>query len=1248
MNFTKDQQDVIQSHNQNLLVSAAAGSGKTAVLVEHIIRRIMDAEHPTDIDRMLVMTFTEAAAGEMKERISNAITEKLREQPDDKHLQKQSLLIHNAPITTIHGFCLNVVKNHFHEINIDPGFRVADEGECKLLKADVMEHILESAYENAEDDFVQMTECYGAKKTDKAIESLISNLYHYAMSHPYPDVWLQTCKQAYHTNEAVRMEDCCFTEDILSDINSTLMDVREQAENVLKICLDSDGPYMYEKAIQADIRLIDKLLRCHTYSQYKEALSMLVFETLGRSKAGDIIHPAKKDIAKGLRENYKKIIGHIKSQYFYDTEENILNDMALSESAVDALVKLTGEFIKVYEQVKREKNIIDFDDMEHMALQILLTRENGETHTTKTANEYRDYFSEILVDEYQDSNLVQEYLINSISKETMNSHNVFMVGDVKQSIYRFRLARPELFMDKYRKYPVKNLSTGDTSALPCMRIDLHQNFRSRKNVLYTVNDIFSQIMRPEVGGIAYDDAAALYYGADYPEEPQKEQPSNTTQEPSAMQQSTTVKQLSNVSAQTEYLLIEYNAADYNVSDNGLAQEDNLKTDVIDKRELEAKVIADRIRRLVNNEQMWDRKEQKYRRVSYADIVILLRTNKGYDEVYKRVLEEAGIPVYVTSKTGYFSVPEVETLLAFLRILDNPLQDIPLAASMKSIFGGFNDEELAVIRCTCKKYALYDAVCEFSDQNLQTPLTDKVNRFLSLIQYYRDKIPYTSVYYLMSELLQKTGYIYYVAASPNGEQKKANVNMLLEKANAYGKTSYKGLFHFVKYIEYLQKYDVDYGEASLASENDNAVRIMSIHKSKGLEFPICFLAATDKQINLQDTRNPVILDADYGLGVDYVDPVKRLKSQTLLKRVMQKKAKTETLAEELRLLYVALTRAEQKIIMTGVVKDFGKELQKYCSIAANSEMQIPATTISGFISFEDMLMYSFIRHPAMRSKLEEYGFPICNNDNMFHSDVQITCVNMLSIVETQLQAAVTRDTIKEQLLSKESESTANAHTLIDRKFSFRYPYEEDKEKRMKMSVSELKKRHIAEELPDGEELIQNQEIVPYIPNFVQETQEVSPVQKGTAYHKLLELINYEEALEQQIEQICTAGFITADAAKTIKVNEMNRFFASKTAQRMKEAAMQAKLYREQPFVVYDVDEDILIQGIIDAYFVENGEIVVVDYKTDRVHHPDELIERYKVQLDYYAKALKQLTGMRVKEEIIYSFALGSDIILEADL
>ena len=1242
MNFTEEQLSVITTRNKDMLVSAAAGSGKTAVLVERIIRRVLDETAPVNIDQLLVMTFTEAAAAEMKERIGAAIELRLNEQPMNAHLQKQSLLIHQAPITTIHGFCLNVIRNHFHEIDLDPGFRVADEGECKLLKADVMEQVLEEAYEQADADFLYMIECYGAKKSDSAVEDLITNLYNFAMSDPFPKQWLEGCKSAYAVEEIKEIEELPWITEVNEDISQTVRDVIEQAHTAISICQEADGPGAYEPTIMADLDLLNDLAACGTYREYGRILQTLEYTKLGRVKAGDGTDPDKKAMVKNIRDRYKKLLDKLGDQYFYEAPEQMLIDMQACERPVSALIDLTCSFMDAYSDAKRDKNIIDFNDMEHMALEILLETEDGKTIPSRTALEYRDYYAEILVDEYQDSNLVQEYLIRSISKETSGQHNVFMVGDVKQSIYRFRLARPELFMEKHHAYPVaenttiNTVTTGitgeqitntqenkemysptvmddDTSAN--VRIDLHKNFRSRKNVLDTVNFVFSQIMRKEVGGIDYDQGAALNYGADYPEK-------------------------DSFSLDSELLLVQMKPKQSEEFSEE-TQKAVIEEDVPDAKEAEAKAIAQRITKMMQEGQVWDKKEKVYRKVRYSDIVILLRTNRGYDEIYSRILQEAGIPTHITSKTGYFTATEVETLLEFLRVLDNPLQDIPLAAVMKSVFGNFTDEELAIIRATSKKHMLFDAVREYGDD---ATLAEKIASFLDTLQYYRHQIPYTSVYDLMNEIINRTGYLSYVSAMPRGAQRRANVNMLLTKADDYAKTSYKGLFHFIRYIEYLQKYDVDYGEVNLASENDNTVRIMSIHKSKGLEFPICILAAMNKKINFQDANQAVVTDIDYGIGVNSIDPINRLRVPTLLKKVMQKKNRIETLAEELRILYVAMTRAEEKLIMTATVEDAEKRMDTASIVAEHEGRSLPITIISSFTNYLDMILYALARN----SEAEE---------------VNVEILGIEDLVRQEMTEQIASEEIKERLLCNENVILPEEQEITER-FSYRYPFDTEEQIRMKVSVSELKKQHMEEEQEEGDSLFPPEEIIPCIPLFISKKEEVSAVQRGTAYHKLLELLDYqvgmeqgevtEETLMQHFADLCSRGYIIEELFAVIRPADMKTFRNSAIARRMGVAYMNHMLYREQPFVMgVDADqvypeskseETILVQGIIDAYFEEDGELVVVDYKTDRVKTGEELVKRYQTQLDYYAQALEQLTGKQVKEEIIYSFALGKEIKL----
>ncbi|MDO5574954.1 MAG: helicase-exonuclease AddAB subunit AddA, partial [bacterium] len=1012
MKFTDEQQSVITTRDNDILVSAAAGSGKTAVLVERIIRRVLDAEKPVNIDQLLVMTFTEAAAAEMKERIGNAIEAALKEQPLNTHLQKQSLLIHQAAITTIHGFCLNVVKNHFHEIDLDPYFRVADEGECRLLKADVMEQILETAYDGANEDFLYMTECYGAKKSDSSVEELVTNLYNFAMSYPFPEQWLLKCKEAYQLDDCKSIEELPWIADVIRDMRQTLSDILQQAETALELCQEPDGPRAYEAAVQNDLERLEELSSCETYWAFYQAFSHLEYARLGRMKAGDGTDPEKKDLVKGIRDRYKKLIDRLQEQYFFTSPEQMLEDMKLCGRPVSALIDLTCSFMRAYAEAKREKNIIDFNDMEHMALEILLEHSDGGIMPSKTAMEYRDYYTEIMVDEYQDSNLVQEYLIRSISKESVGAHNVFMVGDVKQSIYRFRLARPELFMEKYGRYKIASQDKIQDKNMG-VRIDLHKNFRSRSRVLNTVNIVFSQIMRKEIGGIDYDDTAALYYGADYPDE---------TDEFS-----------------TELLLVETKLPDIGEIQPSAPEEE------LDPKEAEARAIANRIMQLIRKGRVWDKKALEYRAVRYSDIVILLRTNRGYDEIYSRILQEAGIPTHIASKTGYFTATEVETLLEYLRILDNPLQDIPMAAVMKSTFGRFTDEELATIRIFERKQVLYNALKELHglpdmpeklgsilSQESYAKFYAKIDVFLRELQHYRDQIPYTSVYYLMHEIIHRTGYLEFVSAMPRGAQRRANVNMLLTKADDYGRTSYKGLFHFVRYIEYLQKYDVDYGEVNLSGENDNAVRIMSIHKSKGLEFTICILAAMNKKINFQDAAKSVITDIDYGIGVNAIDPILRLKTPTLFKKLMQRKNKIETLAEELRILYVALTRAEEKLIMTAAVDDAVARLDHCTIVDSCTDTKLPVTTIASFTNALDMVLYARHRH---------------------ETEIQLTSLNVSDLVVEEIREQTSAEIQRDQLLLNEK-NILPAEQQITEHFSYVYPHESAGQVRMKVSVSEL--------------------------------------------------------------------------------------------------------------------------------------------------------------------------------------------------
>ncbi|MCR5234629.1 MAG: helicase-exonuclease AddAB subunit AddA [Lachnospiraceae bacterium] len=1201
MGYTKEQLQAIESRNENLLVSAAAGSGKTTVLVERIIRRVIDSDSPVDIDRMLVMTFTKAAADQMREKILKAINKERAEDPSNKHLMRQSTLVHNAQISTIHGFCLTVIRNHFQEIGLDPGFRVADEGECKLLKQDVLTKVLEAEYEEGSDSFINMTECLAAGKSDAAVADIIDKLYEFAMSYPEPKLWLKKCEEVYtapdHTASEYNTGTDGWIMELIHDAKCIIADALKEAGRAYELCNRADGPYMYASAVEKDIELLEDMMTGSSYDEMRSLLLREPFPKLGRAKKeGPYVDPDLQNRVKRLRDGYKKAVSNLASGEFRLTlEENCAVIKACAPVAGE-LIRLTCEFIDQYALAKRDRLIVDFTDLEHMCIDILSADDGS------TAKEYREYFEEIYVDEYQDSNLVQEELLKYISR----GNNIFMVGDVKQSIYSFRLARPQLFTKKYKEYANKTESCN-------RRIDLSTNFRSRASVLTSVNELFVQIMSRELGGIDYDEAATLYPGAEYPETAKKQEV-------------------------TELMLI--------------AEEDG-----IDKRELEAKAIAHRIKELMREQMVFD---GEMRHIRYSDIVILLRSARGWDEKFKKVIAAEGIPVHVMSQTGYFAAMEVSVLLDYLAVLDNPLQDIKLAAALHSVFGGFTDEDMAVLRTEYPGKYLFDSlklaagradtVCEYQDETeeaskiisvehtrkVENNLCKKAAEFLDRYNEIRGRVRYTCVYELLLEIIEG-GYGTYVSALPDGKRKRANLNMLLKKADDYGKMSYKGLFHFIRYIETLRKYDVDFGEANTLDENDDTVRIMTIHKSKGLEFPVCFVAGVHKKYNTMDSRDTIIPDIDLGIGMEYVDPKLRIRRMTGIRNAAAKKKLFETLAEEERVLYVAMTRAKEKLIMTGVVRDFEDALRT-------------DTAVSRCYSYLDLILHG----------LNNAGLP----------SVMLNTVSAADMVDAEIKKAVDLNAVKLELFSRldgkceDDKDTSYAglrgrdeytDMLLDR-FNFIYPYENEKKQFEKVSVTELKRRSMHEDIEDkevpeqGMELCEKElsamvkdtggkEIKPYIPDFIREQdREIPAALHGTAVHRVFEIWDYNKGTSDEdiyafLDHVRKEGLMEDELADCVKLREISGFVNSELAARMKRAYEGGLLYREQPFM-FSFD-GLLIQGIIDAYFIEDGKIVIVDYKTDRVDDADELKERYHVQLEYYARALTEMTGREIGELIIYS-------------
>ena len=1280
--FTETQQKVIDTRGCNLLISAAAGSGKTAVLVGRIVKMVCDAAHPVDIDRLLVVTFTNAAAAQMRERISLALNERLSQEPENEHLQRQTTLLYNAQITTIDSFCLFVLRNQFHTIGLDPGFRIAEEGEMKLLREDVLAQVIEDAYAKAEPDFLHCMEYFSVGSRDEAVEKEVLKLYDFAMSMPFPEQWLRERKGDYglggtetdhgSSGDPDRDSQSCdllgfpWMAELMKHVRLLLQGCADKLQMAVSLCEEPDGPYPYASLLEREAEMVEKLLLAcggktaleketvnteeaavTDYDTLCAAFGAVRFDRLP-SKRDDAISPAKRDMAKSLRDQVKEHLSELRTQFFAGSAKQVERQMAACGRAVEALVDLTLAFKKAFDGAKREKNILDFDDIEHFALQVLVKEEDGQCVPTETALAYRDCFEEILIDEYQDSNLVQEYLLSCISKEAEGRHNRFMVGDVKQSIYKFRLARPELFLEKYETYG----QAGSESR----RIDLHQNFRSRREVLDSVNGLFERLMGQEAGGIVYDEQAALHLGADYPEN--VSQAVNDSQAESDSQAADDSQAESDSPNRTELLLFQTQDAPEEVS----------------VKEQEAYGVAARIKELLRTFQVTDRETGRLRKASYRDIVILLRTVSGWDEVFKKVLEQEGIPVHVTSRTGYFAAAEVQELLHFLRILDNPLQDIPLYGVLHSYLGGFSEEEIALIRAACpKKRYLYDALCACG---ADTALSDKITVFLQKISRYRNLAAYLSVHELLQTILRESGYLHYVAARSEGNRRRANVEMLLVKAADYEKTSYFGLYHFLRYMEQLEKYEVDYGEAAMQDENADVVRIMSIHKSKGLEFPICFVSGLAKGFQKREASGVMAVDVDMGIGVDYVDPKGRVKAKNLRKNAVAIKLKRDNLAEELRILYVAMTRAEEKMILTGVVKNPQKRAVYLASCRRRKRKLLSYEVLLGQDSLLGLVMAALSGNRCLDGFYESCGLEADPDSTEYAQNLAIAVklTGWDHVMEEKLTETVLSVDAKRRLLrsNPEKEVDAELMTKMSYRFSHTYLHENLRELYTKTTVSELKKAGMQEEMDASVKLYEEKPVVPYLPKFIENDERVTGSMRGSAFHKVMELLDFQELtakansdrqiaeamLRRQLDRMEQEGRLSAAYREVVSVEKLTAFLTSRVALRMADAARAGRLYREQPFVMglpasrlkdsFPAEETVLIQGIIDVFFEEEDGYVLLDYKTDAVSAPEELVKRYRVQLDYYSEALEQIfgyeagSGKPVKEKILYSFKLGKEI------
>lgn len=1300
-NWTNNQKWAINAEGSSTLVAAAAGSGKTAVLVERIIRKITDSKNPVDIDRLIVVTFTRAAALEMKQRIRNELDKRIIKEPLNDRLQTQLALINNAQITTIDSFCLNIIRNYFADIDIDPGFRTADEGEVKLLENDVMADMLEEYYAKGDEAFYGLVDAYAAGRDDSKIVELILKIYRFARSCAWEDEWYDKCLDVYNVENTGDLDGNVAAVYIMQEIKQSLTDYDVMYDELERICTDIDGPSAYMPAIISDHEYIKRLLRTDSFEELIRLVGILSFDTLGRGGKKDVSEE-KREYVKGIRNSYKDYINKtVKGKLLIKSANRLAEDIINNRQAIAMFIKLAQDFSGRMQEEKRNRNIIDFNDMEHLALNVLIKRENGRSIYTQAADSLSDFYEEILIDEYQDSNMLQEIILNAVSKNRDNPavNNVYMVGDVKQSIYKFRLACPELFIQKYNSYCKKESQAADEKQ--GLRIELQTNFRSRENVLESANDVFSRLMNPKYCGIAYGEPERLNTGFEYPKAPETVISDNQKSEAVDF----------GLDMSTDIYIVENNADD----SEGVTtvEAEALKTAEIIKNMISPK---DGRKYLVYDKDT----DGGYRTIKYSDIVVLTRTVSGWADVFVNTLLSEGIPAYSDSSEGYFGVREIQLILSYLKVIDNPLQDIPLTAVMLSYFGRLDTEELALIRAEDKKKPLYKQLCDLVSEDggdsalcadsasssesavcvdsvsssesalcadsasgaerascggSFAPARKKVVDFLNKLEIFREKSELQSIYDLLWDILYDTGYYDYVGTMPAGKRRQANLDILLEKAAAFESTSYNGLFNFLRYIERLQKFDVDFGEASLLGENENLVRVMSIHKSKGLEFPVVILAGMSKKMNKRDAAGELVIDNELGIGVNVVSVEKRTKNTTLVKSAISRKIIRESISEEMRVLYVAMTRAREKLIMLGTLKADDKVRDKWkikSEYLKNGADMYSFVDISSMDSYFDMVM-PVVYMDTECSGINKGSFKVLEcklRDSQHKADEGESELPEADLLQSG-QSAQCSDREINDICDSEDYNEYEKFAALE------YPYPIDERKKVKVTVSELKRMQyesdfeqvkLFDEAADarGEE----EELKPQFLSG-KETQLIGN-ERGNAYHRIMECLDYEmlnksigdvsgknfdemnrlctENIKQQLSDMLESEKINRQQADCIKIKDIVKFCLSDIGFEVRQAALEKRLFREQPFVfIYEsFDPDQLIQGIIDLYLVKDGKIKLVDYKTDRVARgiegEEELKKRYAVQLDYYARALNQITGLEVEQKIIYSFALGKEICI----
>lgn len=1241
--WTDEQLSAIKTRNCNLLVAAAAGSGKTAVLVERIIRIITNKDNPVDIDKLLVVTFTNAAAAEMRERIAAAISKALDKEPTSKNLQKQLTLLNRANITTMHSFCLDVIKNNFHKIDLDPSFRIGDQTEGILIKDEVIETLFEEKYDQEDTEFTSLVEAFSTYKNDDNLKELIINMYNFIMSGPWPENWLKENAEAFNIETMEELNNSKWVLVLKNSIKVEIEGYIKMLEKAIEIINLTDGLEPYLEAFSNELYSIKNAynsIDCGLDDIYS-SLCSISFGRLKSIKKDKVSDENAQNTVKSIRDDIKKKISELINNIFSVTPEEMLINIKGAYPTIKKLTEIVLEFGEKFSQKKKEKNILDFNDLEHLCLKILSdTDENGNIIPSKTAIEFKNLFDEVLVDEYQDSNNVQETIIELVSRRKDEFPNVFMVGDVKQSIYRFRQAKPELFMEKYINYTLEESNN--------RKIQLYKNFRSRKEVIDGVNYIFKEIMSETVGELEYTDEEALNLGASY----ENSEDENVI-----------------LGGPIEVNIIEKSIEESDLNKEKLDEED-FENEEIEGVNLEGKIVAKRIKELMtttgnNVFKVLDKETGEYRPIKYKDIVILLRATKNWSESLLDELGQEGIPAYADTGSGYFESIEIRTIMSLLRVIDNPMQDVPVIAVLKSPIMGFSAEDLSIIRLKNKEKYFYENIADIAEENIcdiSEELITRCKGFLEKLEIWRNKAIYMPIDEFIWYLYMDTAYYGYVGAMPNGVLRQANLKILFQRAKQFEQTSFKGLFNFINFINKLTKSSGDMGSAKILGENEDVVRIMSIHKSKGLEFPVVFLCGTGKQFNLMDLNKNILYHDELGFGPDFVDLEKRVSIGTIAKEAIKKKMKLEILSEEVRILYVACTRAKEKLIITGTVNNIQKSIEKWISSASlDYNLILPSEILKGK-SYLDWIGMSLCQHndgKILREKIAVSN-EISKDDN---SKWDIKLWKRSDIVVNNEDDKLEEE--KEVKLSiLEEEYDKDVYGEVDKRLSYKYPLKESTKLKSNISVSDLKKRN-SEFIDQHVESINTEDVesknkrTVITPKFLQEEKGLTAAEKGTAVHFVMKKIDLDKVssineIKDQIQYLYENDFILEEEMKAVNPSKILNFFKSDLGKMMIELHKEGKkIYRELPFYTeissVNIDntlseeyenEKVRLQGIIDCFFEYNGESILLDYKTDYVSRDNEqeLKKKYIKQLDYYSDAVFKITGKKVSKRYLYSFYL----------